>query len=202
MIGRALISVSDKEGIVAFAQALAVLGVEIISTGGTASEIAGAGIHVTTVATVTAFPEILDGRVKTLHPAVHGGILARRDQPRHMETILRHEIREIDLVCVNLYPFAQTIEKDGCTLEDAIENIDIGGPAMIRSAAKNHDSVTVLVDPSDYEEVLGELRDDGMTNLRTRQHLAAKAFAHTGAYDGVIAGYLAEKFGIPVCDIG
>src|SRR5579872_7081525 len=149
-IERALLSVSDKTGLVELARGLAELGVEIVSTGGTAKALAEAGIAVTGISDVTRFPEMLDGRVKTLHPAVHGGLLARRDLEEHMRTLADHGIQPIDLLCVNLYPFAQTVAKPGVALEDAVENIDIGGPAMIRSAAKNHDAVTVVVDPADY----------------------------------------------------
>jgi phosphoribosylaminoimidazolecarboxamide formyltransferase/IMP cyclohydrolase len=194
-IARALISVSDKTGIVEFAKGLAALGVEIISTGGTAKALTGAGVPVIGISDVTRFPEMLDGRVKTLHPAVHGGILARRDLPEHLATLAQHDIRPLDLVCVNLYPFAQTVAKPDVTLEDAVENIDIGGPAMVRSAAKNHDAVTILVHPSDYGTVLEEMRaNDGATTLDTRRRLAAKAYAHTARYDSMIASYLGGIF--------
>src|SRR5438876_10975950 len=169
-IERALISVSDKSGIVKFARELVQMGVEIVSTGGTARALFEAGIKVIPVETLTSFPEMLDGRVKTLHPAVHGGLLARRDLPDHMRTIEEHGIKPIDLVCVNLYPFAQTIAKPGVAFEEAVENIDIGGPAMIRSAAKNHDAVTVIVHPSDYSLVVDEMRaNGGATTMGTRQ---------------------------------
>jgi phosphoribosylaminoimidazolecarboxamide formyltransferase / IMP cyclohydrolase len=194
-IERALISVSDKRGIVEFARGLADAGVQIISTGGTAKSLSEAGIAVTGISDVTQFPEMLDGRVKTLHPAVHGGILARRDLPEHMATLTEHRLQTIDLVCVNLYPFAATVARLDVTLEDAVENIDIGGPAMIRSAAKNHDAVTVVVRPEDYETVLAEIRDgDGSTTLDTRKRLAARAYAHTARYDSMISQFLQREF--------
>ena len=194
-IERALISVSDKSGIVKFARELVQMGVEIVSTGGTARALFEAGIKVIPVETLTSFPEMLDGRVKTLHPTVHGGLLARRDLPDHMRTIEEHGIKPIDLVCVNLYPFAQTIAKPGVSLEEAVENIDIGGPAMIRSAAKNHDAVTVIVHPSDYSLVVDEMRaNGGATTMGTRQRLAATAYAHTGRYDAMIANFLNCRF--------
>src|SRR5579862_966233 len=195
MIRRALLSVSDKTRLVELAQGLAELGVEIVSTGGTAKALAAAGIPVIGVADVTGFPEMLDGRVKTLHPAVHGGLLARRDIPEHMATIEQHGIGPIDLLCVNLYPFAQTVAKPGVALEEAVENIDIGGPAMIRSAAKNHAAVTVVVHPQDYAAVIEEMRsNDGATTLPMRQRLAARAYAHTARYDSMIAAYLGGQF--------
>lgn len=194
-IRRALISVSDKAGIVDLARGLAAHGVEIVSTGGTAKALAEAGIPVTSISELTQFPEMLDGRVKTLHPKVHGGLLARRDLPAHMSTLDEHGIGTIDLLCVNLYPFAQTIANPNVTLEDAVENIDIGGPAMIRSAAKNHDAVTVLVHPADYAVFLEEMaQNDGSTTLETRRRLAAKAYAHTARYDSMIAGFLQARF--------
>jgi len=188
----ALISLSDKSGAVEFARALAGLGYRLLSTGGTAQRLAEAGIAVTEVAQVTGFPEILDGRVKTLHPNIHAGLLARRDDPAHMATIAEHGIAPIDIVAINLYPFAETVARPGCALPEAIENIDIGGPAMLRSAAKNHASVTVLVDPRDYSRVLDELRGAGDVSPATRFQLATKAFAHTAAYDGAISGYLSS----------
>ncbi|MEP6754745.1 MAG: bifunctional phosphoribosylaminoimidazolecarboxamide formyltransferase/IMP cyclohydrolase [Chthonomonadales bacterium] len=191
---RALISVSDKTGIVEFAKGLAVLGVEIISTGGTAVALQKEGLKVTGIQEVTQFPEMLDGRVKTLHPAVHGGLLARRDLPEHMSVIAEHGIEPIDIVCVNLYPFAATIQKPGVEMEEVIENIDIGGPAMIRSAAKNHDSVTVVVDSSDYGRVLEEMGSAGTTSIETRRRLAARAYAHTACYDAMISNYLQKQF--------
>ena len=194
-ISRALISVSDKTGIVEFARGLAAQGAEIISTGGTARALKEAGIPVKGISDLTQFPEMLDGRVKTLHPAVHGGILARRDLAEHMQTIEEHNILPIDLVCVNLYPFASTVAKPDVTIEDAIENIDIGGPAMVRSAAKNHNAVTIVVHPGDYDTILCEMKDnDGGTTLVTRRKLAAKAYAHTARYDAMISGYLTGKF--------
>ncbi len=192
---RALISVSDKTGLIDFAAALSGLGFEIVSTGGTASAIAAAGVPVINVSEVTGFPEMLEGRVKTLHPAVHGGLLARRDVVEHMETIAAHGIKPIDLVCINLYPFVTTVSKPGVTLEDAIENIDIGGPAMIRSAAKNHESVAVVVHAADYNGVIAELTENGgELTLKTKRNLAAKAYAHTGQYDATISQWLASRF--------
>lgn len=188
----ALISLSDKSGAVEFARALAQLGFRLLSTGGTARVLAEAGLEVTEVAQVTGFPEMLDGRVKTLHPNIHGALLARRDDPAHMATIEKHGIAPIEIVAINLYPFAETVARPGCTQAEAIENIDIGGPAMLRSAAKNHAAVTVLVDPRDYSRVLEELRGAGHVSEATRFALATKAFAHTAAYDGSIAGYLSS----------
>lgn len=191
---RALISVSNKEGLVEFAQELVVLGFELVSTGGTAQALQRAGLSVTEVERITGFPEILDGRVKTLHPKVHGGLLAKLDEPEHLDTLRTHGISPIDLVCVNLYPFQATISEPACTVEEAIENIDIGGPSMLRSAAKNHQYVTVVVDPKDYGLVLEQLRQGGV-DLETRRQLAAKVFRHTAAYDALIAGYLSELVG-------
>jgi len=189
---RALISVSDKSGVAEFARALAGLGIELLSTGGTAKLLQKEGVAATEVAAHTGFPEMLDGRVKTLHPKIHGGILARRDLEVHMAAIERAGIAPIDLVVVNLYPFQATVADPDCRLEDAIENIDIGGPAMLRSAAKNHASVAVVVDPADYPRVLEEVRASGGVSERTRFELATKAFAHTAAYDGAIANYLSS----------
>lgn len=186
---RALISVSDKTGIVAFAQGLVAADFEIISTGGTFSVLEKAGVPVTPIDEVTHFPEMLDGRVKTLHPNIHGGLLAKRDEPTHMAALAEHEIAPIDLVCVNLYPFKETIQKPEITQEQAIEQIDIGGPSMLRSAAKNFKSVYVVVDQADYDETLAQLQQDDVTY---RRHLAAKAFRHTAAYDSLIAGYLSD----------
>ena len=186
----ALISVSDKTGIVEFATALQALGVKIYSTGGTASLLAAQGIAVTEVAELTGFPEMLDGRVKTLHPRVHGGLLARRDLPEHMGALDAHGIQPIDLLVVNLYPFEATVAKAGCTLEDAIENIDIGGPAMVRSAAKNWKDVTVITDASQYDLVLAELRAGGTVVQKTRFNLAVAAFNRISQYDGAISDYL------------
>jgi phosphoribosylaminoimidazolecarboxamide formyltransferase/IMP cyclohydrolase len=188
----ALISLSDKSGAVEFARALVQLGFRLLSTGGTAKHLSEAGLPVTEVSQVTGFPEMLDGRVKTLHPNIHGALLARRDDPAHMATIEKHGIAPIEIVAINLYPFSDTVAKPSCTLADAIENIDIGGPAMLRSAAKNHAAVAVLVDPRDYGRVLGELRTAGRVGDATRFELATKAFAHTAAYDGAIAGYLSS----------
>ncbi len=190
MIKRALISVSNKNGIVALAEELHKFGVEILSTGGTAKLLREAAIPVKDVSEVTGFAECLDGRVKTLHPAIHGGLLAVRDNQEHMNTISNLGITPIDLVIINLYPFKETILKEGVTLEEAIENIDIGGPAMLRSAAKNYSAVTVITDPSDYNIVLEELRNHGNTSLDTRYRLALKVFQHTGHYDTLIARYL------------
>ncbi len=188
-IERALISVSDKSGILEFARELAALGVDIISTGGTAKLLADNGLKVTEISDHTGFPEMLDGRVKTLHPKVHGGILGRRDLPEHVATMKQHGISNIDLVVVNLYPFRETVAKPGCTLIDAIENIDIGGPAMVRSSAKNHAHVAIVTDPADYAVILTEMKAGDVTDA-TRFSLAVKAFEHTAAYDGAIANYL------------
>ncbi len=186
---RALVSVSDKRGIVQFAQGLASLGWEIVSTGGTAAALRAGGVAVTSVDEMTGFPEILDGRVKTLHPKVHAGLLARRDLPEHTAALREHGIQPFDLVAVNLYPFQATIARQGVTFDDAIENIDIGGPSMLRSAAKNHAWVLPVVDPTDYRAVLDLLRE-GDVPAATRRELAAKVFAHTADYDGAIARYL------------
>ncbi|WP_263770639.1 bifunctional phosphoribosylaminoimidazolecarboxamide formyltransferase/IMP cyclohydrolase [Propionivibrio soli] len=190
-IRQALISLSDKRGALDFAQGLAALGVKLLSTGGTAKLLREAGLAVTEIGDYTGFPEMLDGRVKTLHPKVHGGILARRDVPEHMATIEKHGIPTIDLVCVNLYPFAATIAKPGVALEDAIENIDIGGPAMVRSSAKNYAGVAVVTDPEDYAALLDEMKaNDGALTLASRFNLAKKAFTHTARYDSMIANWL------------
>ncbi len=187
-IRRALISVSDKTGIVEFAQALVERGVDILSTGGTARLLAEQGIAVTEVSDYTGFPEMMDGRVKTLHPKVHGGVLGRRGQDD--DVMEKHGINPIDMVVVNLYPFAETVAKDGCTLADAVENIDIGGPTMVRSAAKNHKDVTIVVNASDYDRVIAEMdANDKSLTLETRFDLAIAAFEHTAAYDGMIANY-------------
>ncbi len=197
-IRRALLSVTDKTGIVEFARGLVRLGVEIISTGGTATQLAAAGVPVTSIEHVTGFPEIMHGRVKTLHPKVHGGILALRDNPEHAAAMKKHEIAPIDLVCVNLYAFESTVAKPDCTREDAIENIDIGGPSMIRSAAKNHHHVTIVTRPSDYHKVLAEMQaNKGGTTDALRAVLAAEAFATTARYDAAIAAYLAERHDSP-----
>ncbi|MDX8409658.1 MAG: bifunctional phosphoribosylaminoimidazolecarboxamide formyltransferase/IMP cyclohydrolase [Mariprofundales bacterium] len=187
-IQRALISVSDKTAIESFARGLSERGVEILSTGGTAKLLRQAGIPVRDVADYTGFPEMMDGRVKTLNPKVHGGILARRDNDGDLASMAEHGIDAIDLVCVNLYPFRQAVSKPGCTIENAIENIDIGGPCMVRAAAKNHRFVTIVVDPDDYASLLTAI-DDGSLNEDRRQALAVKAFAHTAAYDGAIANH-------------
>jgi phosphoribosylaminoimidazolecarboxamide formyltransferase/IMP cyclohydrolase len=191
VIKTALISVSDKAGLVEFARGLAEFGVALLSTGGTAKLFRDNGIAVTEVSDHTGFPEMLDGRVKTLHPKIHGGILARRDVAAHTRAIKDAGIAPIDLVVVNLYPFSQTVARAGCTLEDAIENIDIGGPAMVRSAAKNHAHVAVVTDPADYAAILAEMRTaNGAVGETTRFKLAQKAFSHTAAYDGAISNYL------------
>ncbi len=189
---RALLSVSNKAGIVEFARGLRELGVDLYSTGGTKNAIAEASIEVHSISDLTGFPEILDGRVKTLHPSVHGGILARRDLPEHMDAISKAGIATIDMVVVNLYPFVQTVTKSGVSLEEAIENIDIGGPTMIRSAAKNYESVTVIVDPEDYGWILKLMRD-GTMDSTSRMKLAQKAYQHTASYDTAIARYLSDE---------
>jgi phosphoribosylaminoimidazolecarboxamide formyltransferase / IMP cyclohydrolase len=189
---RALISVSDKTGVVEFARALAGHGIELVSTGGTRKTLSDAGLKVLDVSDLTGFPEMMDGRVKTLHPAVHGGLLAVRGNPRHVEAMRAHEIRPIDILVVNLYPFEETVAR-GADFANCIENIDIGGPAMIRAAAKNHDDVAVLVDAGDYAALLGELAQHGGTTLALRRRLAAKAFARTAAYDAAIANWFARE---------
>jgi len=190
-IKRALISVSDKSGIIEFAQKLASLSIEILSTGGTAKLLQENNIPVIEVSDYTGYPEMMAGRVKTLNPKIHGGILARRGVDEKIMS--ENEISPIDLVVVNLYPFQETISRPDCSIEEAIENIDIGGPAMLRSSAKNHASVTVLVDSSDYQSVLDELNTSGDTSLLTRKKLALKAFEHTAQYDGAIANYLGQE---------
>ncbi len=194
-IKRALISVPDKTGVVEFARLLAEAGVEIISTGGTKKLLEESGISVIGISDVTGFPEIMDGRVKTLHPAVHSGLLAVRDNETHQQQMKELGLEYIDLVVVNLYPFQQTIAKPDVTYEDAIENIDIGGPAMLRAAAKNHAYVTVVVDSGDYAQVLEEIKQQQDTTLETRKRLAAKVFRHTAAYDALIADYLNQQTG-------
>ncbi len=194
-IKKALISVSDKTGVVDLARQLVELGVEVISTGGTATLLKEAGVPVIGISEVTGFPEILDGRVKTLHPNIHSGLLAIRDNANHQQQLAEHKIEPIDLVVVNLYPFKQTIAKPDVSYEDAIENIDIGGPTMLRSAAKNHHDVTVVVDAADYATVIAELKAGGDTTLATRKRLAAKVFRHTAAYDAIISRYLSEQVG-------
>ena len=193
-IERALISVSDKTDLVPFAQVLSRAGVEMISTGGTARALREAGIEVQDLSDYTGFPEMLDGRVKTLHPMVHGGLLFLRENEEHTATAAEHGIRPIDLVVVNLYPFEQTVAKPDVTLEDAIENIDIGGPSMLRSAAKNHQSVTVVVDPADYSRVADQVSSGGETTLELRRELAVKVYSRTAAYDGAIALHLANVY--------
>ena len=191
-ITRALLSVSDKTGLIAFATALAGYDVELVSTGGTAKALKDAGLAVTDVSTLTGFPEMMDGRVKTLHPKVHGGLLAIRDNAEHQKAMEQHHIKPIDLLVVNLYPFEATVAK-GAPYDDCVENIDIGGPAMIRAAAKNHADVAVVVEPSDYEKVLSEMADHaGMLSYKLRQALAAKAYARTAAYDAAISNWFAE----------
>ena len=195
-IQRALLSVSDKTGLVPLAQALTAAGVELISTGGTARALREAGLAVKDISEHTGFPEMLDGRVKTLHPKVHGGLLFIRGNAKHEAAVQEHNIQPIDLVVVNLYPFEQTVARPDVSLHDAIENIDIGGPSMLRSAAKNHESVTVVVDPLDYAEVAGQIQANGNTTLELRRELAAKVFARTAAYDAAIAAHLNSEFGI------
>lgn len=197
---RALLSVSDKTGIVEFARELENLGVTIISTGGTHKKLEESGIAVTGISDVTGFPECLDGRVKTLHPAVHGGILAMRDKPEHMKQLADLGIETIDIVAINLYPFKETILKPGVTLEDAIENIDIGGPTMLRSAAKNHKDVVVICDPADYEMVIDELKKNKTVSYDTKYRLALKVFQHTAAYDAMISDYLRKQIGAELPD--
>jgi len=191
-VSRALLSVSDKSGIVEFARALAALGVQILSTGGTAKLLEKEGIAVTEVSAYTGFPEMLDGRVKTLHPKIHAGLLARRDDPGHLAALRSAGIPPIDLLVVNLYPFQASVADPDCSFEEAIENIDIGGPALLRAAAKNHAGVGVVVDPADYARVLEEMRSSGGISEATRFALAKKVFAHTAAYDGAIANYLSS----------
>jgi len=193
-ISRALLSVSDKDGLVPFAQTLAAAGVKLISTGGTAKALRDAGLDVKDISEYTGFPEMLDGRVKTLHPKVHGGLLYIRGNAQHEDAVKQHGISPIDLVVVNLYPFEATVAKPNVSLHDAIENIDIGGPSMLRSAAKNHESVTVIVDPGDYAVVAGQIKASGNTTLELRRTLAAKVYARTAAYDAAIAAHLQKEF--------
>ena len=192
---RALVSVSDKTNLVPFVSSLVELGYEIISTGGTKKALEAAGIKTIGISEVTDFPEIMDGRVKTLHPKVHGALLCVRDNPDHVRQIEELGIQYIDLVCVNLYPFKETVQKPGVSHEELIENIDIGGPSMLRSASKNYKFIPVLCDPSDYDAVVKELRENGETSLTTREYLAAKVFRHTASYDTMIASYLTERTG-------
>jgi phosphoribosylaminoimidazolecarboxamide formyltransferase/IMP cyclohydrolase len=200
-IRRALLSVSDKSGLVEFAQALASRGVELISTGGTRKTLADAGLQVRDIADVTGFPEILDGRVKTLHPRVHAGILAVRDNPEHAGTLQEHNIAPIDLAVCNLYPFEATVAKAGASHEEIVENIDVGGPSMVRAAAKNYHDVAIVTDSRQYEMLLAELKShNGSTTLALREKLAAAAFARTAAYDAAISAYFsarAETFNLP-----
>ena len=191
-VERALISLTDKSGIENFARALTDLGVEILSTGGTARKMRDSGISVKDVSEFTGFPEMLDGRVKTLHPLVHGGILNQRDNPSHQEQCREHGILPIDIVAVNLYAFEKTVADPDCSLSDAIENIDIGGPTLLRASAKNFHDVTVIVDPEDYPQVLQEIRETGNTALKTRFKLAVKVFQLTSKYDTAIARWLSE----------
>ena len=189
-VSTALISVTDKSGIVEFARSLERLGIEILSTGGTARTLREGGIQVLDISEYTGFPEMMDGRVKTLHPKVHGGLLGRRDNQQDIQMMGIHGIKDINLVVVNLYQFEQTVAKEACTLEEAVENIDIGGPSMLRSAAKNFKYVTVIVDPSDYPKVLKEITESGETTLKTRFELAKKVFNLTWRYDRAISDYL------------
>ena len=193
---RALISVSDKTGVVEFAQQLRSLGWEIIATGGTMKLLRDSNVEVINISDVTGFPEICDGRVKTLHPKVHGGLLARRDDESHLQALKDNGIEFIDMVCVNLYPFRQTIAKPDVTMEDAIENIDIGGPSMLRSAAKNYKDVTVVCDPADYVTIIEEIKEGGNTTVGTRLQLSAKAYTHTAEYDSMIATYMRKAAGL------
>ncbi|WP_373144368.1 bifunctional phosphoribosylaminoimidazolecarboxamide formyltransferase/IMP cyclohydrolase [Clostridium sp. HGF2] len=195
MMKRALVSVSDKTNLVPFVSSLVELGYEIISTGGTKKALEAAGIKTIGISEVTDFPEIMDGRVKTLHPKVHGALLCVRDNPDHVRQIEELGIQYIDLVCVNLYPFKETVQKPGVSHEEIIENIDIGGPSMLRSASKNYKFIPVLCDPSDYDAIVKELRENGETSLTTREYLAAKVFRHTASYDTMIASYLTERTG-------
>src|SRR5207344_295195 len=192
---QALISVSDKTGVLELARELAALGCGLLSTGGTAKLLQNAGLPVTEVAAHTGFPEMLDGRVKTLHPTIHGGLLARRDTPEHMAALAAHGIATIDILVVNLYPFEATVAKPGCTLEDAIENIDIGGPAMVRSAAKNWKDVAVLTDASQYAGVLAELQASGAVSSATKFALSVAAFNRIANYDAAISDYLSSLAG-------
>ena len=194
---KALISVSDKTGVVEFAKGLVALGWEILSTSGTMKLLKESGVPVTSVSDVTGFPEICDGRVKTLHPKIHGALLARRDIPEHMKELKDNDIETIDLVCVNLYPFRETIAKPDVTMEDAVEHIDIGGPSMLRSAAKNWESVTVVCNPADYGTILSEIKAGGNTTRETRLQLSAKAYTHTAEYDMAISTYMRAQAGLP-----
>ncbi|MBQ6692978.1 MAG: hypothetical protein IJP30_05200 [Clostridia bacterium] len=190
---RAFLSVSDKTGVVEFARQLSELGFEIVSTGGTERAIRDGGVPVTNVSDITGFPECLDGRVKTLHPMVHAGILAMRENPEHMKQVEELGVTLIDVVCVNLYPFKRTMRTPDVTFEECIENIDIGGPSMLRAAAKNHRDVAVLVDAADYDTVIAELKENGAVSMETKRRLCYKVFSHTAAYDAMIAGYLQQQ---------
>ena len=193
-IRRALISVSDKSDVIPFARFLHTSGIEIISTGGTAAALKEAGVPTTPVEDLTGFPEMMDGRVKTLHPSIHGGLLARRDVDSHVAAMIEHDIKPIDLVCINLYPFERTIANMDTTEEEAIEQIDIGGPAMLRSAAKNHSFVTTVTSPSQYDSLISDMHaNDGATSLHLRKRLAASAFARTAGYDAAISNWLARS---------
>lgn len=192
---RALISVSDKTGVVEFGKALKELGYEIISSSGTAKHLRENGVEVIEVSQITGFPEILDGRVKTLHPKIHGGLLALRDNPEHLRQLKENDIKPIDIVAINLYPFEKTVKK-GADLEDIVENIDIGGPAMVRASAKNYKFVTIITDPSDYEKVILELKQNKEVSLSTKKYLSVKAFRHTAFYDSIVFSVLAEKFDV------
>lgn len=194
----ALISVSDKTGVVSFAQGLQAMGYQIISTGGTKRELEKAGVVTEGIEDITHFPEMLDGRVKTLHPMIHGALLGKRHNPEHQATMIAYEMPQIDLVCVNLYPFKETLKKEGVEEDELIEQIDIGGPSMLRSASKNFSSVTVVVHETDYSRVLDELQTSGNTTLTTRRVLAAKAFQHTASYDALIAEYLTKQANLPL----
>jgi phosphoribosylaminoimidazolecarboxamide formyltransferase/IMP cyclohydrolase len=195
-MGIAVLSVWDKTGIVDFARELLALGAELVSTGGTLKALKGAGLEVRAVSELTGFPEILDGRVKTLHPVLHSGILARRDSKEHMEELEKRGIRKVDLVAVNLYPFEATVSRPGCTLEEAVENIDIGGPSMLRAAAKNYEGVVVVCNPARYQGIIEELKKSGSVSLETRKRLAAEVFRHTAAYDAAISSQLPGMMGV------
>lgn len=192
-IKKVIISVSNKAGVLECAQELSKFGVEILSTGGTAKSLREAGLAIKDVSEYTGFPEMLDGRVKTLHPKVHGGLLGRRSNPEHVSKMKEYNIDPIDMIIVNLYPFEETVAKKDCTLEDAIENIDIGGPTMLRSAAKNYEDVTVIVDPADYQKVIAEMKaNNGVVSKATNFYLAKKVFQRTSQYDAAITHYLAK----------
>ena len=193
---RVLVSVSDKTGLVPFVKGLQAAGWEVIATGGTQRLLEDEGVKTIGISEVTGFPEICDGRVKTLHPKVHGALLARRDEPSHMQALAENGIETIDMVCVNLYPFRETIAKEGVTMAEAIEKIDIGGPSMLRSAAKNWNDVTVVCDPTDYDTILSEVRATGNTTKETRLRLSAKAYTHTAEYDCCIATYMRQQAGL------